>query len=252
MRRLLTFAAFLLIISVVPVCAQHGGGHGSSGGSHGGFSGGHSSFSGSHGRFVGHSGFVGHGSVVGGSHVASHFGSHVGSGQRSFVRGDHSRNGRVGFRNRYGYGYGYPYYGYPLYAYGGIDPYWWWDTYSSNDQDDAQQREEAAEMNAQNLEQQQALREQDQDAYARPMSRPHASPARAAEQAENSPATVLVFRDQHQREIQNYAIVDEMLWIFTPQRIEKVPLAVLNVPATIKANDDRGVGFRLPEASTGQ
>jgi hypothetical protein len=61
-----------------------------------------------------------------------------------------------------------------------------------------------------------------------------------------------VFRDQHQREIQNYAIVDEMLWIFTPQRIEKVPLAVLNVPATIKANEDRGVEFRLPESSTGQ
>ena len=107
-------------------------------------------------------------------------------------------------------------------------------------------------MNAENLEEQRALREQDQ-AYARPMRQPpHATQARAAEPAENGPATVLVFRDQHQREIQNYAIVDEMLWIFSPQRIEKVPLAVLNVPATIKANEDRGVEFHLPEASTGQ
>src|ERR1039457_1283966 len=239
MRRLLTFAAFLLIISVVPVCAQHSS-HGGSGGSHGGVSGGHGSVGGSNGSFGGHAGFVGHGSGgprFGGSHIASRSGSHFGSGRGSFGRGDHFRggpgdhfrNGRFGFRNRPRHRYGYPYYGYPLYAYGGIDPYWWWDTYSSNDQDDAQQREEAAEMNAENLEEQRALREQDQ-AYARPMRQPPpATQARAAEPAENGPATVLVFRDQHQREIQNYAIVDEMLWIFSPQRIEKVPLAVLNV-----------------------
>ncbi len=108
-------------------------------------------------------------------------------------------------------------------------------------------------MNADNLQEQQALREQDQDAYGAPMRQPpHASPAPAATQADNSPATVLVFRDQHQREIRNYAIVDEMLWIFSPQRIEKVPLAILDVPATIKANDDRGIDFRLPESSSGQ
>ena len=240
MRRLLAFAAFLLIIPAVPVCAQHGGSHGGSAGSHGGFSGGHASVGASHGSVGGHAGFVGHGSVVGGSHFTSRFGSPS--------RGNHFRNERVGaygYRNRFGYGY-------PYYGYAGIDPYWWWDTYSSNDQDEAQQREDAAEMNAENLDEQRALREQDQHAHARPMSPPHATQARAPEQAENIPATVLVFRDQHQREIQNYAIVDEMLWIFGPQRIEKVPLAVLNVPATIKANDERGVGFRLPESGSGQ
>ena len=245
MRRPLTFAAILLIISVVPLCAQHGGGHAGSGGSHGGFSGGHASFSGSHASSGSHAGFAGHGSGVGGSRIASRFGS----GGRG-VRFSNGRVGANGFRTRSRYGY--PLYGYPYYGYAGIDPYWWWDTYSSNDQDEAQQREDAAEMNAENLDEQRALRQQDQHAYARPMSPPHASQARAPEQAENIPATVLVFRDQHQREIQNYAIVDEMLWIFGPQRIEKVPLAVLNVPATIKANDERGVGFRLPESGSGQ
>jgi len=264
MRRLLTFAACLLIMSV-PVCAQRGGGGhgGSSGGSHGGFGGGHAISGGGHssfggGGFGGHAGFVGHGSGgpgFGGSHIASRpgssFGSHFGRGDRFHGgRGEHFRNGRFGFRG-YGYPYyGYPYYGYPLYAYGGIDPYWWWDTYS-NDQDDADQRAMANEMNAENLDEQQRLREQDQDAYARPMARPRDTQARD-EHARNDPATVLIFRDQHQREIQNYAIVDGLLWNFTPQRIEKIPLAILDIPATIKANEDRGVEFSLPRSSEGQ
>lgn len=245
MRRLPIFAASLLLAASIPLCAQHGGGHGGSGGSHGGFSGGgHASFGGSHGSA---GGFAGH--SAGRPGIS---GSHFVAGSRSFA-GNRSRGVRIrsyGLRNGrdYGYGYGYPYYGY----YAGIDPYWWWDTYSG-DQDDAQQREEAAEMNAQNLEEQQALRQQDQDAYARPMPRPRPAPAQAGQQqAANEPATVLVYRDEHQREIQNYAIVDGLLWSFTPQRTEKIPLAVLDIPATIKANEDRGVEFHLPPSGEGQ
>ena len=251
MRRPLTLAAFFLAISVIPVCAQHGGGH-ASGGSHGGFSGGHSSFSGaSHVSSAGHAGYVGHTSAYSGARATSSY-SRYGSRPTSYGRAPYVRNGRAayGYRNRYGYPYGYPYYG--LYAYGGIDPYWWWDTYS-DDPDEAQQRAEAADMNAENLDEQQALREQDQPYYPGPVRRPRpAAPTPVAAQADTTPATVLIFRDQHQREIRNYAIVDEMLWVFTPQRIEKVPLAILDVPATIKANDDRGVDFRLPESSSGQ
>jgi hypothetical protein len=246
----MTLAAFLLIVSLVPVCAQRAAR--SSGGSHGGFSGGHASVGASHGSFGGHSGFVGHGSG-GPGFGGSHGGSHFTGGSRSFGRGDHFRNGRFGgFRNRcigcYGYGYGY---GYPFYAYGGIDPYWWWDSPSFYDQDLARDREQAAEMNQQNLQEQQMLRQQDHDPYARPMNQPRGVSS-VDERAKAEPATVLIFRDQHQRDIQNYAIVDEILWIFTPQRIEKIPLAILNVPATIRANEDRGVEFRLPEASQGQ
>ena len=104
-------------------------------------------------------------------------------------------------------------------------------------------------MNAENLDEQQSLREQDQDAYARPMRRPQ---ARSDERAEADPPTVLVFRDQHQREIHNYAIVGQMLWSFGPQRTEKIPLATLDIPATEKANDERGVEFRVPRVSEGQ
>ena len=107
-------------------------------------------------------------------------------------------------------------------------------------------------MNAENLQEQQALREQDQDLYARQMARPRQPQPSVSEKAENDPATILLFRDQHTREVQNYAIVDEMLWIFTPTRIEKVPLAVLDIPATMQANENRGVDFRLPGVSQGQ
>ena len=58
--------------------------------------------------------------------------------------------------------------------------------------------------------------------------------------------TLLVFRDRHTEEIQNYAIVGKTLWVFTEQRSRKIPIAELDVPATTKANDDRGIDFRLP------
>lgn len=88
----------------------------------------------------------------------------------------------------------------------------------------------------------------EQNYYSR--SLPPAVP-RAQEQAPG-PATVLVFRDQHQEEVQNYAIVSRTLWNFTPQRTQKIPLSDLDLPATQKANDDRGVDFRLPGGAEGQ
>ena len=49
-----------------------------------------------------------------------------------------------------------------------------------------------------------------------------------------APATVLVFRDQHKQEVQNYAIVGQTLWIFSPQRTQKIPLAEVDLDATRK------------------
>jgi hypothetical protein len=57
---------------------------------------------------------------------------------------------------------------------------------------------------------------------------------------------VLVFRDRHSEEILNYAIKGERLWVFTEQRARKIPIAELDVPATTKANTERGIDFRLP------
>jgi len=58
-------------------------------------------------------------------------------------------------------------------------------------------------------------------------------------------STVLVFRDGHQQEVSNYAIMGQTVYVFDT-RTQKIALGDLDVPATIKANDDRGVEFQLP------
>ena len=65
-------------------------------------------------------------------------------------------------------------------------------------------------------------------------------------QAASQP-TALVFHDSHIQEVQNYAIVGTTLWVFDQQRATRIPLAQLDVPATVKLNDQRGVDFRLPQ-----
>lgn len=58
--------------------------------------------------------------------------------------------------------------------------------------------------------------------------------------------TVLVFRDGRVKEVSNYGIAGQTLWIFDEQRAKKVPLSDLDLAATRAANDDRG-GFVLPK-----
>ena len=83
---------------------------------------------------------------------------------------------------------------------------------------------------------------------------PSAAPRAAASESQSGtpilPPTLLVFRDRHVVEIQNYAIVGQTLWNFAPQHIEKISLTEIDVPATVKANNDRGRSFRVP--STGR
>lgn len=67
-------------------------------------------------------------------------------------------------------------------------------------------------------------------------------------QAPSNP-TVLVFKDGHQVEVENYAVVGQTLYDLTPGHRRKVALAELDVPATVKLNDDRGVVFELPSSA---
>lgn len=154
-----------------------------------------------------------------------------------------------GLNNCYAYGcrgaYGYPW-GYV----GAYDPYWWWDsTSSSNDpsQDERYQTGLANEMNEQGM-----RAPDDQDVYAGSAPPPPRARSEHAELNEAAPATVLVFRDEHKQEVQNYAIVGQTLWNFSPQHTQKIPLSDLDIPATTKANDERGVDFHLPVAPAGQ
>jgi hypothetical protein len=64
--------------------------------------------------------------------------------------------------------------------------------------------------------------------------------------AADQPQTLLVFRDGHQVEVQNYAIVGDTLLDLTDGHRRKVAIADLDVEATAKQNDERGIDFRLP------
>ena len=161
----------------------------------------------------------------------------------------------VGFNCRGRYFYPYAYSGF-------YDPYWWSNSGSSNyDADYERNRAVANEMNQQSLEEQQMRRQQEaeagggQDLYAN--SARLSRPAQGSDQGDEQgtpimPPTVLVFRDQHKQEIRNYAIVGQTLWSFGSPRTEKIPLPDLDLAATTKANDDRGLTFRLPAAGEAQ
>ena len=58
--------------------------------------------------------------------------------------------------------------------------------------------------------------------------------------------TILVFKDGHQMEVANYAIVGSTLIDLTAGHPRKIALADLDLDATAKQNDDRGVDFKLP------
>jgi hypothetical protein len=256
MRRLrsiatIVIATVFLFAASVPAPAQmRGGGRGAAAG-HGG---------GGHGGFAGRGGFAGH---MGGSHAFGGMRSGPSFGTRGFnrgssfhqpaFRGDRFRDDRFrdrrfhnfGFRNCFGcWRWG----GWPWWYAGYYDPDWWWDSGSSYDEDRAREIELANEMNAQSLAEQRMRRQEDQDLYAR--SDP--PPQRAEERTESTPTTVLVFRHERKQEVENYAVVGQTLWIFEPQRTEKIPLSQLDIPATTKANDERGVDFRVPAAGEGQ
>ena len=230
MRRLLTFAAFFLIVSLVPVCAQRGGGGRGGFGGHG-VAAGH--FSGGHSFGGMHSGFGGNRFGGGGFHGVGFGGGHF--------------RGR-GFHHCFGCGFGYS--GWGNWGWGYYDPFMW-DSAASYDynQENEQQIALANQMNALSI-QEQNLREredrlqerEDQDLYAR---RPQ---AREEEHAAPSPATVLVFRDQHKQEISNYAISGGTLWVLSDHlATKKIPLNELDLAATAKVNDERGVEFDVPK-----
>lgn len=71
-----------------------------------------------------------------------------------------------------------------------------------------------------------------------------------AEQAAPEPdapqPTLLVFKDGHQLEILNYAIVQQTLLDLTPGHARKVALTDLDLEATRTENENRGVTFQVP------
>ena len=73
----------------------------------------------------------------------------------------------------------------------------------------------------------------------------------AARDAKPNEPSVLVFRDGHQQEISNYAIMGQNVYVFD-KGSRKVALADLDLPATVKANDERGLEFNIPQQKPAQ
>jgi len=61
------------------------------------------------------------------------------------------------------------------------------------------------------------------------------------------PPTVLVYRDGHQVEVHNYAILGKTIWVISDQTTQRVPLADLDLASTQRANAERGVDFSTPD-----
>lgn len=90
-------------------------------------------------------------------------------------------------------------------------------------------------------------REQDRSRAAGPShdSSEEAAPA-PARKDDSGPATVFIFKDGHQVETRNFAIMGDTLYDFSGSVLKKVQLSDLDKDKTIKANEDRGITVKLP------
>ena len=85
-------------------------------------------------------------------------------------------------------------------------------------------------------------------------AQPHAgvvSGGVAAESPRVIPAAVLVFRDGHQEEVKRYTIIGGTLfakvdYYASGTWTRQIQIANLDMPATLKLNEERGSNFRLP------
>lgn len=152
--------------------------------------------------------------------------------------GIHQRTFRVDHRRR-GYFYS-PFYGgyYVPYAY----PYWPdYDAYD-NPNDEPQPPAEDTQM-TRGYDDRQLLNND----YRAELNSPREQQSESApEPVAAQPSTVLVYKDGHEAQVENYAIVGTTLYDLSDGRSKKVQLADLDLAATVKENDDRGVEFQLP------
>ncbi len=222
MRRWLWIATFSLILFALPLWAQRRGGGGGGSSAHSASRGGsalHSS-----GSF--HSGNVGRSSSV-----------HLRTGNPYYPR--RAVSGRRSY---------YPYYPYPYASY---YPYYGWYSdplYDSNDQDSYADVSDPAPYPEDDP--QTGGLQRDVQALNGKIDRLQADvEARNHPRTEMEPATALVFRDQHVEEVRNYAISGGTLWVLNESAAKKIPLAQLDLDATVKMNDNRGVDFLVPGPS---
>jgi hypothetical protein len=147
-------------------------------------------------------------------------------------------------------------YGNALY-YGGYYSPWYWDwwgsSYDSYDssQNDYAQTQMLRQIDDLSQEVQRLRQEQDESqvmatATTAPVAAPAPQPSTEAPRVDSGLPVVLVFFDKKIQEIKNYAVINEMLVVFDGTRTTKIALRDVDLAATMKLNDERGVDFQIP------
>jgi hypothetical protein len=231
MRRWFFIAASYLAWLALPVWAQH---HVSAG--HSGPMGGAQAHS---ARSFSGSGVGYRSSTFGGNfHITQGFGQRRNYPLRS-GRGEFNHRGFHGRRAFYPYGAYYP-----LYAFYG-DPYYYSD-YDNRDENEERYVDAGSSAYSAPYRDDSGL-QRDVPTLSGNIDRLQADVQARNHPPAQEPATALVFRDQHVMEVRNYAISGGTLWVLGEQQAKKIPLAQLDLNATAKMNDDRGVDFQLPK-----
>lgn len=215
------------------------------------------------GGFHGGGGFRGGGGFHGGAGFAPHGGMRPGasfaSPGRSFHRGPGfhgpNRGPRIIIGNPFRHGRSFrhgfsPYAAYPYYVW--YSPFWGWDNSSYDSREDyanayaAAQYQTNAEIDRLSNEVEQ-LRDERANA-PQPPSRPSLQ-TQAETGSDQDLPVILVFLDKHIQEVRNYAVANEMVVAFDGTRTRKYPLMDIDLAATMKLNDERGVNFNVPPPS---
>jgi hypothetical protein len=127
-------------------------------------------------------------------------------------------------------------------------PYVWYPPFDSQSADEqapaaAPQQDDALASQVEGLtDEVEAMREE--QASRQESSAPRVAPRASVD--EKPVPTVLVYRDGHQGEVLNYAVLGQTLWVFGEETTRRVALADLDLTATKRLNDERGVEFVSP------
>jgi hypothetical protein len=104
---------------------------------------------------------------------------------------------------------------------------------------------QALKDEVQSLREQQTIRQYAQESAAPVSSElPQQFSSRSTAQ-QKFPATVFIYRDGHEMEVHDYAILGQTLWVFAGQTARKFPLADFNIAASRQVNEEHGVEFPL-------
>lgn len=143
--------------------------------------------------------------------------------------------------------FGWSSFGWPYGSYGYYPSYPpFWDSYDASNNANAypEQNYQLQQEISRLSDEVQRLREEQAERSVPPPPQP--SPPQPQSSTAPPPPTTLVLSNGRTRKVDNYAIADGTLWVFTDQKATKIPLSELDIRATQKANEEQGVPFQVP------